>query len=348
VARMVRRVSSSSRPDHRRRVRPRVRRRFEARGQIKVFEPDGGFLRTIGREGAGPGEFYAPVLIAVRGNVLAVHDIRNSRTSVFDTSGAYLRSWPSSCCFTAPIHIDQAHRIYVATFLAGGAGKAAILAGTRGPPGPSVSRGTPYVRYDSLGKMLDTLFVPDRNEGRRWVIQNARSVSATIVPFTRRIVRGFHPAGGFVYGWNGDYTVVVSPSGNDTARIVSRTWTPERIPDAMRTTALNAALGQFGRDFDPAAVRAVVKAEDIPTTAPAFTALRVDGEGNIWARRLVGSDSTQTTFDVFAPDGRWVGSLAAPIALGDHGNDVWLEGALFAPTEGTNGRPVVKKFRIAK
>ncbi|HSN85950.1 MAG TPA: 6-bladed beta-propeller, partial [Thermoanaerobaculia bacterium] len=81
---------------------------------IKVYGSDGEFVRTIGREGAGPGEFRQAFLALYQG-FLVVHDPQVARTSVFDTAGTFLRSWPSACCFWSDIQVDQSGRIHVPT-----------------------------------------------------------------------------------------------------------------------------------------------------------------------------------------------------------------------------------------
>jgi hypothetical protein len=60
---------------------------------IKVFADDGSFLRTIGRQGAGPlefGEAPHPLLVDVDGHVHAF-DSRNRRETVFAADGSLLR-----------------------------------------------------------------------------------------------------------------------------------------------------------------------------------------------------------------------------------------------------------------
>jgi len=77
---------------------------------IKVFTPDGSLIRTIGGEGEGPGEFRVG-FIAVRGGALVLHDPQLARTSVWDTSGAFRKSWHSSCCYWTDILIDRQQHV---------------------------------------------------------------------------------------------------------------------------------------------------------------------------------------------------------------------------------------------
>jgi hypothetical protein len=59
--------------------------------RVHVMAPDGTLLRAFGALGNGPGEFYWPSSIAVRGDYVCVGDDRNSRVQVFTRSGAYVR-----------------------------------------------------------------------------------------------------------------------------------------------------------------------------------------------------------------------------------------------------------------
>jgi hypothetical protein len=60
---------------------------------IKVFDPEGGFVRSVGKQGEGPGEFqqvgYVTFLPDGR---LLVMDFQASRTSLFDKAGGFISS----------------------------------------------------------------------------------------------------------------------------------------------------------------------------------------------------------------------------------------------------------------
>ena len=56
---------------------------------IKKFDPLGNYVRTIGKNGKGPGEFLGPLILSVVGDSLYVFDWGNMRIGIFDTSGTY-------------------------------------------------------------------------------------------------------------------------------------------------------------------------------------------------------------------------------------------------------------------
>jgi len=61
---------------------------------IKVFDPQGKYLRTIGRKGNGPGEFEnIGYLFILPDGRLMVTDYGNRRTSFLDPNGDYLSSF---------------------------------------------------------------------------------------------------------------------------------------------------------------------------------------------------------------------------------------------------------------
>jgi hypothetical protein len=61
--------------------------------RVLVVPPDGGAPRTIGSEGAGPGEFRGPSALAAGADTLRVLDRGNGRVQVLTADGAYVRSF---------------------------------------------------------------------------------------------------------------------------------------------------------------------------------------------------------------------------------------------------------------
>ena len=62
--------------------------------RVQVFDSNGRFLYTIGREGQGPGEFSLPNGIAIDENKqLIISDAFNRRIQLFDSTGHFINSF---------------------------------------------------------------------------------------------------------------------------------------------------------------------------------------------------------------------------------------------------------------
>ncbi|MTI86956.1 MAG: hypothetical protein FH748_03190 [Balneolaceae bacterium] len=73
---------------------------------VKQYDLDGNFIRNIGREGRGPGEFpTSNIMSDVRGSLIAVNDLSGFRVSVFDTSGTFKFSFPTQRRYITPTYI---------------------------------------------------------------------------------------------------------------------------------------------------------------------------------------------------------------------------------------------------
>jgi hypothetical protein len=60
--------------------------------RVQVYRQDGSYLRTVGRQGAGPGELQGPQTVLLPGNgQVAVTDYLTNKMIFFDTLGTYLR-----------------------------------------------------------------------------------------------------------------------------------------------------------------------------------------------------------------------------------------------------------------
>ncbi|MGI9628055.1 MAG: 6-bladed beta-propeller, partial [Longimicrobiales bacterium] len=61
--------------------------------ELRVFSADGAHLRTIGKRGAGPGEFNGLQSATLLADSIVTYDNRNDRISVFTADGTYARSF---------------------------------------------------------------------------------------------------------------------------------------------------------------------------------------------------------------------------------------------------------------
>lgn len=298
---------------------------------IKVFGPDGAFLHTIGREGEGPGEFKT-AFIGVRGSKLVVHDPSLSRTTVFDTSGAVIKSWKTSCCYYGSIGVDTAGRISILTMTT-----------------PEQKRSVNYTRYTLDGTFVDTIFVPQAGEPKYWTVkQGKNSMMATGIPAAPRMVSAPDPFGGLLFGYSADYRIVSSPNGRDTTAIFGRAWTAEPVSGAWRHATVERMIAQQGKNWPEGSLREAFREDEIPSTFPAFDGIWVDGTGSRWVRRTNGSDTLTTRFDVFDSMGHYLGPVRFARNVSPYGAVTWTADDLYAVLESDEGAPAVMRYHIER
>lgn len=303
---------------------------------IKVFSPDGKLIRTVGREGEGPGEFRVG-FIAVRGGHMVIQDPELARTSVWDTAGTFLRSWKSSCCYWSAIQIDRRNLIYIPS---------TYTAREGGPP-----RGRPYVRWTLEGVAIDSVWVPRETAEKSWSVSLKRSGKVvsemmTSIPLRPGLTHTLHPDGGLVYAWTGAYSIVRSNTGTDSVQVFGRSWTPDAVSDERRNGELESAIAGSKESFGEENLRAAFKLADIPSSLPAFLNLWADEAGRIWVRRYAVSDTTRTSFDVFDSTGAYLGPITLGLNVNEWGLQAWTRDGLVAIVEDEDGRPTIVSLRL--
>ena len=301
---------------------------------IKVFDAAGTLVRSIGREGDGPGEFRS-AFIAIRGNRLMVHDPAAQRTSFFDTSGTFVRGFHSVGMYWAPVALDAAGRAVLP-----------MIYVTRSPADAGRRRTFYRARFDSLGNLIDTLWVPELTEDHSWRVEkNGLTMMAVDVPFAPHTIDGYGRDSGAVFGASTDFAIMRSAGHGDTTFIMRRTWTAEPLADSIRNGAIDAMVQRLKGDrFDEVTLRDAFHLSDIPSTKPSFSQLVVDDKGNTWAQRM--SDNGRTEFDVFGPSGAWLGPVTLSAAPLGYAPLVISHGVMYVALEDENGFPVIRRWAV--
>lgn len=283
---------------------------------ILLYDAAGTFVRALGREGSGPGEYRAPQPAAFLDS-LFVHDHQLRRGTVYGLDGNVARTFATACCIRfGPVSVDAEGRFRVM--------------------GPGASGRAQWLRFSAEGALTDSFPVWDLATPKTWALPRAR-VHVPLSPENRAIPLR---SGDLVHGATDQYRFLVTRAGRDTVRIFGRTdLTPERVPARIRDSLFTE---RTGRD---AALRAIASRNDIPAVYPLWQELAEDGAGNIWV--LAGGDGGRPPrLDVFDATGRLLGSVPSPVR--SLARTSWTATHMAALDLGQHDTPLVRIYRIRR
>lgn len=312
---------------------------------IRRFGLDGRFVRWIGREGEGPGEFRSIAGISVLPDGrLAAWD-RRGRITVYGTDGGYdeivrveLENPWGYPYVDRSFVTDAAGRYYLRVFASSPYGTDPIgVAGIR----------YGYARLSPEGSIVDTLAAPraERRETAEPIVIHTRAGDRS--PFHQEMLEAVSPLGYLVAGHNATYGFsILDPAG--TITVERDGFQPVEVKPAERA--------EWRARVAFAERRSRMSFREVPARKPAYRDLWVDTDGRIWVHRyaealkrsepipelwLEDPDGNvpritweePTLYDVFGPDGTLQRCVRVPDdaeVVASRGSLVWgiLRGAL--------------------
>lgn len=306
--------------------------------EVRVFGPDGTYLRTIGHEGQGPGELNVPFGGEVLVDSLArvwVNDSMNRRWELFSAEGEFLGSTvQQGTFFGGSTVLGRDGAFYQRDQVrANGGGEARSVVVRR------EIRGDSLVATDTL----DAPALPDREsvEVSLSMGSGGRMSLSLPIPFVHQPGWTFDPAGYFWADPGDGYRLVALSPDRDTLRIVERAYEP--VP--VTADEITEALEQFTTG-ELAGSGADVDRSRIPDHHPAFDRWRTDPTGHLWVRRTLGSD--RWAWDVFDPEGRYLGPIATDVDLGSLTVQEITADAVYGVLRGKLDEPRVVRLAIVK
>lgn len=280
---------------------------------LRYFNAQGEYVRTLGHEGAGPGEYRnATHGVKVRSDgQVVMGDFRNARLNVFNDDGSPSHQWRVTTNMFGSSTFIMDHRDHMFLMFS--------------IPGDIYTRG--YQHYDANGNLIDTIPPPtvsEEPEGRR----------GSFVPGK---IWTLSPRGAVIVGVNDRYAFEVRHLDGTMTRM-------ERLADAVPVSAEERAeiedirawqRRRQGSTFTgPGGIRGRMAVSEgppsIPETKPFYRALTGGERGRIWVHRHVKAEKTEivagrdtsmgpqrtwvepTVFDVFEPDGTYLGEVRVP------------------------------------
>ncbi len=285
--------------------------------QLRRFSSAGEWAWTAGREGDGPGEMRLPGGVKVSGDTVFLADNRLQRVTSFIGEGIVHDAWryPTN---------EAGRRITPAWRLADGRWIGST-AGTRvaEPPSGYQRNVTDWYGIDAgltrTEKYLATTLGPEHilESGQTFTESDGtvRQMSLLRFPVLARSTVTTASAHHLIVGDNiAPELRVFSP--DDSLVMLIRWPAPGIRVDAALLERIKQ--GHLARAPDDPRARVGIEAQySAPTPAdvvPYFNSVQVDASGAIWleAYPLVPGDSVR--YQIFAPDGQWLGARALPPA----------------------------------
>jgi hypothetical protein len=244
--------------------------------QVKLFGERGEHLGSLGRRGAGPGEFQFPMWVGSHADSILVWDAALERLTVFDASGGFARTaqFPSlGGSFPRALDLFADGSLLLASGTDGEA--AAREAGSwRGA--------MRLMRVDRRGAVLDTFPTVPSQERYSYRAGDGMGLVVEDLPFGRRTLVAVS-GDGVVLGTGEEYVIRRLDAGGESHEVVRVPWTPHAVSrgDVREYWSRMVTIGSRAEPAESEARRDRIP---YPSTLPPYEQLLVDAEGSLWIK----------------------------------------------------------------
>jgi hypothetical protein len=289
---------------------------------LRKYSADGIYMADLGRSGGGPGEYKNPdggLAVLSDGRVL-LRDPGNARINVYAADGSPGGQWPlpSGGGFNTSrkLYTDTADNSYAMVLL------------ERDRPVTEWRYG--LARLTATGEHTDTLRAPEWDYDRPVVSgQREGNSSSWNVPFTAQPSWTYSPLGYFIGGVSTDYRIDLFRANTQVLRI-ERAFEPVLVDAAEKAESEEGITKNFRDQFPGWRWNG----PPIPDAKPPYRGIHAGSDGRIWVvlsqpsreimsvadamaeEQRTGRRPTRfsepVAFDVFEPDGRYLGRVTAP------------------------------------
>lgn len=190
----------------------------------------------------------------------------------------------------------------------------------QGAPGAVVRDSASYVRFALDGTPQASFGVFPQSESFGVTVRQGAPPASFPVPFglaTYATLRG----DSMLIGTGASFEIAtIGPDGRPTgllrATIPRQEVTPEDASayTAAALTRLRTGARDLQADLDSNFIRAIERAP-FPRRMPAFSRLLVDRTGALWVSAPIQPPADPTSWNVFAADGAWLGSVTTPVGF---------------------------------
>ena len=286
-------------------------------GELRRYDRDGTFVWRAAGEGEGPGEHRSLSFVGLlAGDSVVSYDRALQRVQIFDADGELART----------IRVEPPWRESRPRSAVGISGRQLIMNFTDGAHGgawPEVEGVVrwPGIRIGTLDLSDGTIHAVSDFAGEEGVIlRNGESVIHSGYDFGKGPQFAVAPGTLAAVDTEAFHIRLIGLRDDTTTRILRRDIAPLPVTSAhvdaeieayIETNVLYGGVTREqaeemgrGRRDDPRA-----------STLPVLRSIRLDAVGNLWVEPFFGAGIEVGPFEVFAPDGTWLGSVSVPAGL---------------------------------
>ena len=280
--------------------------------QVKVFSPDGEYLRSIGGRGQGPGEMQMPLFLQITAdNELVVQDLAAQHFLYFSLDGRFLRKeayWEERAL--RAVRLDQQGNLI------------GLKMGAPPPMGGWVLR-----KYNSNFEPIMTLAEQPPDMAAKTEYNILRPTFYFDIFSNDNIILGNSEK----------YELdILNPQGKLIKKILKK-YRHLRIRDD-------------DRDFYKERYESFIKIGgklNFPDHFLCFCDLAVDDKGRIFVKTFEREKNRKDVFyfDLFDEEGKYLAKM--PIAINLNRDSVWKNGKLYTVETSQEGGPMVRRFKVS-
>jgi hypothetical protein len=196
------------------------------------------------------------------------------------------------------------------------------------------------VRYDELMEPADTIRLPRREgEGEFFTLRSENSMMQSRIPFTAGFQWRFVPQPQIWFANLSEYRIYQRALAGDTVRVISREYSHLPVTEADIAAAVER-LDWFTRQGGK------IDRSRFPSTKPALNTFFSDDDGRMWVSPVTSAEDHGRVWDVFDPDGRYLGQIVLPFVLERYPTPLFRNGMIYGVTEDELEVPYVVRARV--
>lgn len=283
---------------------------------VRVFDRNGHFLRTVGRPGQGPGEFSGAGNLHVSSNGEIMVTSEGSRSiKYFAPTGQYRRQYLLKAFSPIKVDYDSAGVYYIMDF-------------SMEPPGFKLSRLDSRTEESSV---LATWAMPMPNPKRVSIFDPIMSFA--VMP-DNRLLYGCPTEG---------YEILIFDVRGHLQKRIIKDWDPNPVTDVEREAIVNEHIKR--NPSNPIQL-------DFPRFHPPYRVVKCDDSGQLFVLAFAGiahdpSQERKTVFDVFDQEGRYIAMIRHQFKTLIEKPMLWKGGKFYTVEQDEAGYPSIVRYSVS-